>query len=45
MLGIYFKLVIGEKSRGDKSLLSLRGALSDEAILWHEREIISLRSQ
>lgn len=38
MLSIYSKLVIGEKSRGDKSLLSLRGALGYEAILWHERE-------
>jgi hypothetical protein len=38
VLSIYFKLVIGEKSRGDKSLLSLRGALGDEAILWHEHE-------
>lgn len=38
VLSIYSKLVIGEKSRGDKSLLSLRGALGYEAILWHERE-------
>ena len=42
MLNFYSKLVIGEKSRGDKRLLSLRGALGDEAILWHEPESFAL---